>query len=80
MTYKNNRKTIEVVETVPLERLLIETDSPYLSPEPMRGKSNCPENVKYTANKIAEIKGISFEEVAEATYQNACRFYSITNN
>ena len=80
VTYKNNRKTIEVVESVPLERLLIETDSPYLSPEPMRGKPNCPENVKYTANKIAEIKGISFEEVAEATYQNACRFYSITNN
>ena len=80
VTYKNNRKTIEVVSVVPLDRLLIETDSPYLTPEPLRGKPNCPENVKYTAMKIAEIKGISFEEVADTTYSNACRFYSITNN
>ena len=80
VTYKNNRKTVEVVKEVPLERLLIETDSPYLTPEPNRGKPNCPSNVKYTAMKIAEIKGISFEEVADATYDNACRFYSITNN
>ena len=80
VTYKNNRKTIEVVNVVPLDRLLIETDSPYLTPEPFRGKPNCPENVKYTAMKIAEIKGISFEEVADTTYSNACRFYSITDN
>ena len=80
VTYKNNRKTIEVVKEVPLDRLLIETDSPYLSPEPLRGHPNCPNNVKYTAMKIAEIKGISFDEVAEATFANACRFYSIKNN
>ena len=77
VTYKNNRKTIEVVESVPLERLLIETDSPYLSPEPMRGKPNNPGNVKYTAAKIAAIKNISFDEVADATYKNANLFYRI---
>ncbi len=80
VTYKNNRKTVEVVGVVPLDKLLIETDSPYLTPEPFRGKPNCPENVKYTVMKVAEIKGISFEEVADTTYSNACRFYSIKNN
>ncbi len=80
VTYKNNRKTIEAVKVIPLEKLLIETDSPYLTPEPFRGKMNCPENVKYTAMKIAEIKNVSFEEVANTTYSNACRFYSITDN
>ena len=80
VTYKNNRKTIEVVKDVPLERLLVETDSPYLTPEPHRGHANNPAYVKFTAMKIAEIKEISFEEVAEATFNNACRFYSIKNN
>ena len=77
VTYKNNRKTIAVVEAVPLDFLLVETDSPYLAPVPMRGKMNMPPYVEYTARKVAEIKGISFEEVAARTCENAKRFYGI---
>lgn len=78
LTYKNNKKTPEVVRAVPLDRLLIETDSPYLTPEPLRGRPNTPANVKYTAMKVAEIKGISLEEAAEATFNNALSFYDIS--
>jgi len=77
VTYKNARKSIEVVEEIPLEHLLIETDSPYLTPEPFRGKRNEPANVEYTARKVAEIKGISYEEAARITCENAKRFYDI---
>ena len=77
VTYKNARRNIEVVEAVDLKDLLIETDSPYLAPVPMRGKQNTPLYVEYVARKIAEIKGISYEEVADATYRNACDFYGI---
>lgn len=77
VTFKNARKLIEVVQTIPLEYLLIETDAPYLTPEPFRGKRNESSYVKYTAEKVAEIKGISFEEVAEATMNNAKKFFRI---
>lgn len=77
VTYKNNHKTREVVEVVPLSHLLIETDAPYLTPEPFRGKRNSSPLVEYTAKKIAEIKGISYEEVAKATTENGKRFYQI---
>ena len=77
VTYKNNRKTVEMVEAVPLEYLLVETDSPYLTPVPFRGKRNTPLMVEYTARKVAEIKGVTFEEVAEITKNNAMRFYGI---
>ena len=77
VTYKNARKNIEVVEAVPLENLLIETDAPYLTPEPFRGKTNRPDYVEYTARKIAEIKGISYEETARITCDNAKKFFSI---
>ena len=77
ITYKNARKTLEVVEAVPLEHLLVETDAPYLSPEPMRGKRNEPMHVKYTCQKMAVIKGISYEEMAQATLENAIRFFKI---
>lgn len=77
VTYKNNKKTVKVAETIPLDFLLVETDSPYLAPVPMRGKPNNPANVEYTARKVAEIKGIPFEEVAAATKANALRFYGI---
>lgn len=77
ITYKNARKSIEVVQEIPLEHLLIETDSPYLTPEPFRGKRNQPDYVEYTARKIAEIKGLSYEEVARITCNNAKKFYSI---
>ena len=77
VTYKNNKKTIAVVEEVPIDFLLVETDSPYLTPEPFRGKKNNPSLVEYTAKKVAEIKGMSYEDVAEITKANAMRFYGI---
>lgn len=77
VTYKNNRKTVAVVEAVPLENLLVETDSPYLAPEPFRGKKNKPPYVEHTARKVAEIKGMEFEQVAMRTKENAMRFFGI---
>ena len=71
ITYKNARKAIEVLTITPLDRILIETDSPYLSPVPMRGKRNDSGNLRYVVDKIAEVKEISPEEVAFATSQNA---------
>ena len=62
---------------IPNEKLLIETDSPYLSPEPLRGTRNDPRNVIYIAKKIANVKGITEEEVAEITYNNAKKIYNI---
>jgi TatD DNase family protein len=77
VTYKNNHKTQEVAAAVPLSRLLIETDSPYLTPVPHRGKPNMPPYVEFTARKIAELRGITYEEVAAATTENAKLFYGI---
>ena len=71
ITFKNSKNAVEFVNAIPMDRILIETDSPYLSPEPVRGRRNDSENVKYIAQKIAEIKQISVEEVAKQTYINA---------
>ncbi len=76
VTFKNAKKLIEVVQYVPLDRLLIETDCPYLSPEPMRGKRNNSSNLNFIIEKIAVIKGISPQEVADATMENAKRIFS----
>ena len=62
---------------VPLDKILIETDSPYMSPEPYRGTRNTSINVKLVAKKIAEIKNLSIEEVAKATYNNAQEIFKI---
>ena len=62
---------------VPNDKMLIETDSPYLSPEPFRGKRNDPRNVKFVAKKIAEVKNITIEEVANITYENAMRIFDL---
>lgn len=70
VTYKNAVVPKEVAKEVPLDRLLIETDCPYLTPEPFRGKRNEPKYARFVAEKIAEIKGISYEELAEATNKN----------
>lgn len=77
VTFKNNVKTVDMVEYVPLDRLFIETDSPYLTPVPHRGKRNDSSYVYHVAAKIAEIKGISPEEVAAATKANAMKFFKI---
>lgn len=77
VTFKNGKKMKEVVEMLPMERILLETDSPYLSPEPNRGKRNTSLNLPYVAQKIAEIKGISYDEVIEITSQNAKRMYRL---
>lgn len=77
VTYKNARRAVETVEQTDLLHLLIETDSPYLAPVPMRGKTNKPVYVEYTARKIAEIKGIPYEDVAAQTLKNACRFFGV---
>jgi len=77
VTFSNARKLVEVVEEVPLEYLLIETDSPYLTPAPFRGKPNTSLNVEYVAKKVAEIKGITFQNIALKTKDNAMRFFDI---
>lgn len=77
LTYKNNKKTVQVVEAVPIEFLMAETDAPYLTPVPFRGKPNKSPYVEYVVRKIAEIKGISYEVAAKATYENGKRFFGI---
>ncbi|MDI6605316.1 MAG: TatD family hydrolase [Thermoanaerobacteraceae bacterium] len=77
VTFKNARKTVEVAEKIPIDKLLIETDSPYLTSEPLRGKRNDPTNVKYVAKKIAEIRNKNFEEISEKTAENARRLFTI---
>ena len=78
ITFKNSKNADEMIELVPIDRLLIETDSPYLSPEPVRGKRNTPANVRYVAQKIADVKNMSLEEVAKITYENAKKIFKIS--
>ena len=77
ITFKNSKNANEIIEMVPNDKMLIETDSPYLAPEPVRGTRNDPRNVKYIAKKIADVKGISIEEVAKITYENAEKVFGI---
>lgn len=77
VTFKNARVVREVAEAVPLDKLLIETDCPYLTPEPYRGKRNEPMFVRYVAERIAKIKNISVEEVAEHTSRNTKELFGI---
>lgn len=77
ITFKNAKKPKEVAAEVPLDRLLIETDCPYLAPHPYRGKRNEPRFVRLVAEQIAEIKGLTFEEIANATTQNARKIFAI---
>ena len=79
LTFKNAARLPQVIEEVPLERLFLETDSPYLAPEPHRGKRNDSRYLKFVAQKIAEIKQIPIEQVAAVTKQNACRFFGISD-
>ncbi|MBT2604742.1 TatD family hydrolase [Peribacillus frigoritolerans] len=77
VTFKNAKKPKEVAAAVPLDRLLIETDCPYLAPHPYRGKRNEPSYVKLVAEQIAEIKQLTFEEVSQATTENAKKLFGI---
>ncbi len=77
VTFKNSKNAEEIVNMVPLNRILIETDSPYLSPEPNRGKRNDSRNMIFIAQKIAEFKNISVEEISKITYQNAEKVFGI---
>lgn len=76
ITFKNTKNT-DLIKLVPEDRLLIETDCPYLSPEPNRGKRNDSRYIKYTAQKIAEIKGRTVEYISKLTYENAKRVYNV---
>lgn len=77
VTFKNAKKMKDVAKIVPLEKLLLETDAPYLTPVPHRGEENQPAYVKFTAEEIAKLKGISFEETAQTTSANAEKILSI---
>lgn len=76
VTFKNGRKLKETVEYLPMDRILLETDCPYLSPVPNRGKRNDSRNLAYVAEQIAQIKGITAEEVEQITTENALRLYT----
>jgi len=76
ITFKNAKKYPDIIANLPLDRLLVETDCPYLAPDPHRGQLNYPSYVRYTAQKIADIKGISLEQVAEATTKNALKIFT----
>lgn len=76
-TFKNAKKVREVIEKMPIEFMLLETDSPYLTPEPFRGKENQPAYLKYVVEKIASLRGISPEEVEAVTTENAKRAFKI---
>ena len=77
ITYKNARKALEVLELCPMDRILIETDSPYLTPVPNRGKRNDSHQLKFVVEKIAEVKGSDFEEVERTTMENGRRLFGI---
>ena len=77
LTFKNARKAIEVASSIPLDRLVLETDCPYMAPEPFRGKRNDPGKLYRMAEKLAEIRGMSVEEIHSITLENGKRLYRI---
>lgn len=77
VTFKNSKNAEEIVKMIPVDKMLIETDSPYLAPEPVRGTRNDSRNVRYIAKKVAGFKGMPLEEIAEKTYENAKRIFEI---
>jgi len=77
ITFKKAGDLRDIVKNTPLDRMFVETDSPFLTPIPFRGKKNQPAYVKHVAECVAEVKGISFEEVARVTTENAKKFFQI---
>lgn len=79
ITFKNSKNADEIINLVPNDRILIETDSPYLSPEPFRGRRNTPANVRFVAQKIADVKELDFDEIEKITKENAEKIFKINN-
>jgi len=79
ITFKNSHELREITKIVPLDKILVETDSPYLSPVPLRGQGNTPSNVKLVADCLAKIKGTSLKEISEITTRNFYNFFNIKN-
>ena len=79
VTFKNSKNANEIIQMVPLDKMVIETDSPYLAPEPHRGTRNDSRNVKYIAEKIANVEEMSLEDIAKITYKNAMKIFEITD-
>ena len=77
LTYKNARRALEAAQAVPMDRLMIETDSPYMAPTPVRGRRNHSGNLCHICQKLAEVKGLSYEECARITLENGKRFFAI---
>lgn len=77
VTYKNARVSVEVAREIPIDRLMLETDAPYLTPEPKRGKRNNSGLIIHVAERIAEIRGMSTEDILKYTKENSCRFFGI---
>ena len=78
ITFKNARKTTEALAAVPLENLLMETDCPWMAPEPLRGRTSHSGMIQHTAARAAEIKGVSVDTLLEVTFENACRLFDIS--
>lgn len=78
VTYPKSDELRKIVQFVPLDRLLVETDSPYLAPQPKRGKRNEPSFLRYTVETIAKVKNLSFEQIAKETFDNTCRIFALS--
>ena len=77
VTFKNGRKLHEVVKEIPLESIVVETDAPYLSPEPYRGRRNSSAFIPYIIERIADLKNVSYETVERVVYENAADLYKV---
>ena len=77
VTFKKSDALRAVAATIPADRILVETDSPYLSPHPLRGKRNEPANLIHTAQALAKVRGLSLEEFSRQTTANACRMFRV---
>ena len=77
LTFKNAKKALKALAEVPEDKLVLETDCPYMAPEPHRGTRNDSSNLSYVAARIAEIKGVSVQEVEQTTWENACRVFGV---
>lgn len=77
LTFKNGKKLVETVDRIPIEHIVLETDAPYMTPEPFRGRRNDSSMIAYVVEKVAQIKGLTVKEVEDITWNNACRLWKI---